>query len=275
MKRLLQYKVKRCGMLIGVSRSVVEETRLVLKCSGAKIRCVYNSVDSQVFSSVGTRADLDRLAGLAPSPPGSIRVGLVGTFARWKGHKTFLGALSAIPRSVAVRGYIVGGPVYSTIHSQYSFEELKTICRNLAIEDRIGFTGFCDRPAEIIRSLDIVVHASDSPEPFGMVLAEAMIAGTPIISTGIGGSAELCTDGVESLTFESGNAADLAGKIVRLAGDASLRRRMIAAGTAKAERLFHPERAAGEVLSVYRGLMGANFAVPGSIETAAQESAKC
>jgi glycosyltransferase involved in cell wall biosynthesis len=108
-----------------------------------------------------------------------------------------------------------------------------------------------------------------------MVLAEAMIAGTPIISTGIGGSAELCTDGVECLTFESGNAADLAGKIVRLAGDASLRRRMIAAGTAKAERRFHPERAAGEVLSVYRGLMGANFAVPGSIETAAQENAKC
>jgi glycosyltransferase involved in cell wall biosynthesis len=62
--------------------------------------------------------DLDALAGLPPAPAGVVRVGLVATFARWKGHITFLEALSRLPESLPVRGYIIGGPVYETAGSR-------------------------------------------------------------------------------------------------------------------------------------------------------------
>src|SRR5262249_13053440 len=69
----------------------------------------------------GDGAALDRLAGLEVAPPGTARVGLVATYARWKGQEVFLQAAS----QVDARFYVVGGPVYRTRGSQFSLEELR------------------------------------------------------------------------------------------------------------------------------------------------------
>jgi glycosyltransferase involved in cell wall biosynthesis len=251
MKMLLKLTVKRCNTLVGVSQSVCADLQTSLKCRTARMSCVYNSVDPDAFSSEGVRADLDRLAGLEPAPSGTIKVGLVGTFARWKGHEVFLSALAAVPRHIPVRGYIVGAPVYSTEGSQYSVDELKTLCSDLRIANRVGFTGYCDRPAEVMRALDIVVHASVAPEPFGMVLVEAMCAGTAVISTARGGAAEICLNAVNCLTCRPGDAASLADRIATLAEDRTLRAKLAASARGRGAN-FRPERAAAEMIRVYR-----------------------
>src|SRR6185436_5987649 len=117
------------------------------------------------------------------------------------------------------RGYVVGGPLYQTDGSQYSMEELRARADELGISARIGFTGFVSDPAAAMRALDVVVHASIEPEPFGLVIAEAMACGRPVIVSDAGGAAEIVTSGVNALVNSPGDADALADRIAQLAAD--------------------------------------------------------
>ena len=111
------------------------------------------------FSPDGDRLDLDTRSGLPAPAEGVVRVGLVATFARWKGHHVFLEAIARLPPSLNVRAYVIGGAVYETGNSQVSIEELRQASARLGLTDRVGFTGVVEDPAPAIRALDVVVHA--------------------------------------------------------------------------------------------------------------------
>ena len=104
---------------------------------------IYNAIDLDRFSAGGTTLDLDALIGLPPAAPGTIRVGLVATFARWKGHKVFLQALARLPPEVPVRGYIIGGPIYQTNGSQWSRQELEQETCTLGLQGKAASPVFC------------------------------------------------------------------------------------------------------------------------------------
>ncbi len=116
--RLLRRYADRCAAVVANSQSVADDVRQV--CGDAvPVHPVWNAVDLDRFAPDGPRIDLDAVSGL-PAADDVLRVGLVATFARWKGHETFLRALAMLPASLRVRGYIVGGPVYETSGSQTS-----------------------------------------------------------------------------------------------------------------------------------------------------------
>ena len=176
----------------------------------------------------------------------------VATLARWKGHKTFLAALRQVPAVVPLRAYIVGDAIYRTEGSQLSVEELRNDAEAAGIACRVGFTGFVRNVADAMRALDVVVHASTEPEPFGMVIAEAMACGRAVVASRSGGAAELITDDVDALGHDPGDATQLARAIARLAADPVLRRRLGAAARARAERTFDPRRLAASLVPIYR-----------------------
>jgi glycosyltransferase involved in cell wall biosynthesis len=186
----------------------------------------------------------------------------VATFARWKGHKIFLEALSRLPVDLSVRGYIIGGPIYQTNGSQWSLEELRQEVDRLGLADRVGFTGFLGDTAEAMRSLDVIVHASTDPEPFGMVIAEGMACGKAVIACQAGGASELFVDGENALAHSPGDVDELATQILRLASNAELRGQLGKAGRAMAERLYDRKRLAQELLAVYRNVCGPSREIP-------------
>jgi glycosyltransferase involved in cell wall biosynthesis len=188
---------------------------------------------------------------MPPAPPGTIRVGLVATFARWKGHEVFLRALAAVPATVSVRGYIIGAPVYQTRGSQYSMAELRALAAQLGLAGRVGFTGFVYDVSAAMRALNIVVHASTQPEPFGLSIIEAMASGRPVIASRAGGAAEIVEASGGALFHRPGDAADLANRIAQLAGDSARRLCLGRAGRAAAERLFARPRLAQELIPIY------------------------
>ena len=222
--RLLRWHHAQAAAVIANSASVAEDVRRALS-NGMRVMTVRNAVDLDRFSASGERADLDRLAGLAPAPAGTVRIGLVATFSRWKGHRTFLEAIGRLPEDPLVRAYIVGDAVYHTEGSQYALDELRRLAASLGVADRIGFTGLVARPETVFRALDIVVHASTAAEPFGLVIAEAMACGRPVIISNAGGAAELVTPGEDGLAHAPGNAGELAAAMATLAADGELRRR--------------------------------------------------
>jgi len=105
--------------------------------------------------------------------------------------------------------------------------------------------------------LDIVVHSSTHPEPFGCVIAEAMACARPVVVSAAGGAAEIVRAGEDALTFEPGDADALAACIRRLAEDAPLRSRLGHAGRAAAVDRFDRVRMAREMISAYEELESA------------------
>lgn len=254
---LLRRCVDRCAAIVANSRSVADDAARV--CGrGVAVHSIWNAVNLEHFTPEGSTADLDRLAGLPPAGPATVRVGLVATFARWKGHRTFLEGLARLRPSVDVRGFVIGGALYQTDGSQVSADELRRDAAALGLAQRVGFTGFIADPATAMRALDIVVHASTEPEPFGLVIAEAMACGRAVIVSAAGGAAEIVTPGHDALTHAPGDADGLAAAIAALSGDEGLRARMGRAGRATAERAFTRERLAREFVSLYQALAPAS-----------------
>jgi glycosyltransferase involved in cell wall biosynthesis len=257
-RRLLRWYAPRCDAWVANSASVSSD---VAHAAGDRLRApghvIPNAVDLDRFCPDGPRLDLDALCGLPPAPPEAVRVGLVATFSRWKGHDVFLRAVAQAPRAIPLRAYIVGGPVYDTSGSQYSLDEMRQVAERSGCGDRVGFTGFqVDAPA-VMRSLDVVVHASTAPEPFGLVLIEAMACGRAVISSSLGGSAEIVDADVNAVRHTPGDARSLALAIERLATDTGLRERLGRHGRQHvADR--YDVRAFGErFVGVYEQLAGA------------------
>ena len=249
--RLLRELAGRPAAVVVNSESVRRDVENVLG-SRRQIRRIHNAVDLSVFSPSGDALNLAEMSGLT-ADAGLVRIGLVATFGRWKGHDVFLDALALLSTDLPVRGYVIGGPVYQTAGSQRTLEELRTYAVARGLQGRVGFTGHIADVAAAMRALDVVVHASTCPEPFGMVIAEGMATGRAVVAVRNGGAQELFEEGVDALGHEMGNASDLARQLRRLITDPVLRRTLGASARLAAERRFSPERMAAEFLQVYNG----------------------
>jgi glycosyltransferase involved in cell wall biosynthesis len=249
--RLLRLAVRRADVLVANSDSVLDDARQTFG-RRARVRRIYNAVDMSIFTPAGTPLNLAALAGLPPDD-GLVRVGLVAAFGRWKGHDVFIDALARLRDCPALRGYIVGGPVYETAGSQWSMEELRRRVSERHLDGMVGFTGHVADVPGAIRALDVVVHASTQREPFGMVIAEGMASGRAVIAVRAGGAAELFDDRVDALGVSADDPAGLADRIRELAGDPAMRASLGCAARRSAGERFSPGRMAAEFREAYLG----------------------
>ena len=202
MRRLLRHAGRRATLAIANSDAVATDARAVFRTT---VTTLHNMVDTEAFTPQGEAVDLDRLAGLPAAEPGTVRIGLVSTYAHWKGHDVLLRAVAQLTTTWKHRLYLVGGPIYATAGSQFSREELTNLVHSLGLQDRVGFVPFQAATPPVYRALDVVVHASTRPEPFGLSIVEAMACGRAVIVAAGGGAAELFTDGIDALGHEPGN----------------------------------------------------------------------
>lgn len=250
MARLMRFFRRRPAMILANSNSVRDD--LLATCGNeARIQTLYNAVDTDVFSPDGPTLDLDSLAGLPHATAGTIKVGMLATFARWKGHESFLRAISMAGPDHSLRAYVIGGAVYQTNGSQYSLNELRAEADRLGVSDRVGFTNFVDEPAAALRALDIVVHASTKPEPFGLVVAEALACERAVIASEAGGVNEIIRDEANALSHSPGDAAQLAQQILLLAGNRELRQRLATTGRGDIQARFNRDRLIDELGPIY------------------------
>jgi glycosyltransferase involved in cell wall biosynthesis len=256
--KLLRWGRRRVRAGVAISSAVAADAAKVLP--GVPITTVPNAVDLSRFSPgpLGAEAlPLDQLAGLSPAPPGTVRVGLVATYARWKGHLAVLDAARRLAEDapeLPVRWYIIGGPIYHTA-AQFTEEELRAAAGARGVGERVGFVPFQADPAGAYRALDVVVHASTLPEPFGLTVAESMACGRAVVVSAAGGAAELFTDGYDGLAVVPGDAAGIASAVGRLAADSGLRTQLGARARATAEARFDDARYGPQLMAVYRKLL--------------------
>jgi glycosyltransferase involved in cell wall biosynthesis len=253
----LRWASAGAGGAIAISHAVARDVRKVLPRLSPRV--VYNAVDTDTFSpgpADGSR--LDALAGLPPAEAGTLRVGLVATFARWKGQELFLEAAARLFREwpqYPARFYLIGGAIYQTNGSQFSEQELRSKAAALGLRQQVGLIDFQRQTADVYRALDVVVHASTQPEPFGRTVVEAMACGRPVVVARDGGAAELFAHDHDAVGFVPGSADALAAAVRRLAGDPDACRRIGENARRTAVLRFNRARLGPEVLAVYDALL--------------------
>jgi glycosyltransferase involved in cell wall biosynthesis len=254
MARALRWAGQRAAGAIAISQAVAKDAKRILPF--VPVEVVPNAVDTAYFSpGPGDGARLDQLAKLPPVESAVVRIGLVATFALWKGHEVFLEAAQRIAEQrleSAVRFFIVGGPIYQTRGSQWAEDDLRKRGADLAAAGKLGFLGFQQDINQVYRSLDIVVHASTRPEPFGLTIVEAMACGRATVVTESGGASELFSPGHDAIGVPPGNADALARAIADLVSDPAQRHMLGMHARATAVERFCRERLGPQILRAYR-----------------------
>jgi glycosyltransferase involved in cell wall biosynthesis len=243
-----------------VTNSQAVERDLLRVAPRARTQVVYNALDMAEFPSEARElTQLAELSGLPVPPSDAIVTGLIATYAHWKGHRTFVRAAAKVRRaepSRPLRFYVAGGPIYRTLASQITREDLLRDIREAGLSEEFGLVPFQAEPRVVYRGLDIVVHASTRPEPFGRTIVEGMASGRAVIAADAGAAPELVSRGKTGLLHRPGDADDLARQMVTLIRDSTERLRIAAAGRERAAERFDRRRLAGELVAVYRDLLG-------------------
>lgn len=146
--------------------------------------------------------DLRRVAG--PRPPRQDHACYVGRLSEEKGVRTLLRAASRLDLRLKVLGT---GPLEAELRTQYAG------CA------RIEFLGHQDWEGvrAVLASARFLVVPSEWYENNPLSIIEALALGVPVLGADIGGIPELIQPGRTGELFESGNEADLAGKLAALA----------------------------------------------------------
>ncbi|MDB4575606.1 glycosyltransferase family 4 protein [bacterium] len=147
--------------------------------------------------------------------------GIVGRVVRWKGHIEFLNAAKIVLRDEPTSKALIIGD-YSDGDLAYQ-EEVTRIIEESGFKDRIIFTGFVNNVQSFYQLMDVCVHTSIEPEPFGLVITEAMSYGVPVVASDRGAPKEIIEDGLNGFIIDPEDTGKLVETITRLLSDASLR----------------------------------------------------
>jgi glycosyltransferase involved in cell wall biosynthesis len=177
---------------------------------------------------------------------------MVGHLRAWKGQHVLLHALADLPAADGERFRVAFAGAPDFLDPAYA-ASLRELTGRLGLERRVLFLGVRDDAPDLMRAGDVVVHASTSPEPFGLVVLEAMALGRPVVASRQGGPSEIVAEGT-GILFDPSRPDELAAHLSALSRDAERRSRLGQAGKERA-RAFGIERNVGALEALYEALL--------------------
>jgi glycosyltransferase involved in cell wall biosynthesis len=201
-------------------------------CDDARTVVIHNAVE---VGSIGARVE----------SAGTPRIVSIGRLAFPKDFVTLLAALARVDADYRV-SLLGDGPDAS---------EVAATVKARGLSNRVELLGAQGTVAQLLARSDVFVLSSRS-EGFPVSILEAMAAGLPVVATDVGGVAEAVVDGETGILVPAANPQAFAGALERLLADVELRRRLGAAGRARALRLFDTPRYRAAQLDLYRRELG-------------------
>lgn len=216
-----------------------------------KMQVIWNGVH---MPSPCNAAETTQLHGKFRPAGARLAIGLVGRINRLKGHQILMDAVDQLHD----RGFhdfslvFIGSPpagqdIYLT--------QLEQRVARSPMRERIVMQGFTTNIWPAYAALDIVCVPSTEPESFGLVAAEAMAMGKPVIASRLGALTEVVVDGSTGITFKPRDTDALALALERLLCDDTLRQSMGLAGRERIDTELSVERMTGYFKSTYAEMM--------------------
>jgi glycosyltransferase involved in cell wall biosynthesis len=159
-----------------------------------------------------------------------------GRLQHWKGAHVFLDVAAAVRRVLPdARFAVVGGTVFG-LEAGYP-DLLRRQAESLGLVDAVEWVGHVADARPWLAAADVVVHTSIQPEPFGLVIAEAMMQSRPVVAFRRGGPAEIIEDGRTGRLVAPDDVGAMAAAVTDLLTSSS-RETLGAAGRARALTMY-------------------------------------
>jgi glycosyltransferase involved in cell wall biosynthesis len=234
---LVRRVIRHLDALVSVSDASARAIELSLGLPRGRVRTIYNAVDLGAHH----RANVGSSSATGPSGP---VVGAVGRLSHEKGLDVLLRAMARLPGTRAVVGG--DGP---------ERESLERLARELGITSLVTFAGWVETPWPDHLVPDVLVVPSRR-EGFGLVAAEALMTGIPVVASAVGGLPEVLEDGTAGLLVPPEDPAALAQAIESVLSDGESTATRVARGLESARRRFEPTAMAAAYEALYAELAG-------------------
>jgi len=218
--RLIPRLYPRADHVVALSEGVANDLESLSPRTRGRVSVIHNA---GVGSEVG-ELSRERL-GAGEMPDGPLVVAC-GRLKPLKGFAHLIEALAEVRKSVPAHLWIVGeGDERASLERKI---------RRLGLQSCVRLLGFRQNPYMYMAAADVFVLSS-LYEGFGNVIVEAMACGTPVVATDCPyGPREIIRDGEDGLLVEPSSAQSLARGILRVLGDAELKKRLSEKGSARA-----------------------------------------
>lgn len=219
---------------------------------GAHVRTIYNSID--IEASASAREGLCGELGISAA---SKIILCAGRLSSYKRQDLVLDAFASIATSGNLVLIFAGETDEHVPGSRKMVSEMRNKIREAGLEGRVFFLGRRTDLRALMASVDLLVHATQK-EAFGLVLAEALAEGLPIVSTDVEGIPEVL-DGTDSFLVRPDDAKALAMAVCELLSlSPEDRDRARAKGKSRAKRFSRPERTV-RMIKCFEDLMSGSF----------------
>jgi len=171
-----------------------------------KIEVIYNGIDiKKIDQAAKNSVDLKKEFNIKDE---KIIIGNIGRLSYQKGHEFLIEAIELLKQER-------DDFVVLIIGDGEREAEIKNLVNDKGLGDYIIFTGFRDDVYNLLPGLDFLVHTARW-EGFGFVIAEAMAAGLPVVSTDVSNISEIIVDGKTGYLAEAGNPEDIKNKVLKM-----------------------------------------------------------
>jgi len=217
LSRLHRHTLSRAHRVIAVSNAVARKLRLQRIVNENQLAMVPNGVDVDRFKIEFNRLSFLRSLGLPPDGP---LVGSVGELRTLKRHDDFIRAAALVAAQFPDAHFVLAG--LDTSLSREVHRHLEQLVLESGLKDRFHFLGWVEEAEKLLSTIDVFVSASET-ESFGLAIAEAMAAGTPVVATATEGAREVVDDRATGLLVPIGDVGKIAEAIAKLLSDEQLR----------------------------------------------------
>jgi len=173
--------------------------------SADKIEIIYNGIQIEEIEEAAIETDIRQEFDIAES---TTLIANVGRLSEQKGHCYLVETVQLLARERDDFKVLVVGKGELE-------EEIKAQVKELGLEDYIIFTGFRTDVYSIMKQIDFLLHTA-LWEGFGFVVAEAMAAGKPVVSTDVSNISEIINDGGTGYLAEAKTPEDIAEKTIKM-----------------------------------------------------------
>jgi glycosyltransferase involved in cell wall biosynthesis len=245
LSRLHRHTLSRAHRVIAVSNAVASEIRAQRIVSDGQLAVVTNGVDVDRFNIDFDRSRFLQTLGLPANVP---LVGSVGELRTLKRHDDFIRAAASVsPRFPEVHFVLAG---LDTSLSREVHKHLEQLVSETGLNNCFHFVGWVEDAEKLLSAIDVFVSASET-ESFGLAIAEAMAAGTPVVATATEGAREVVVDRETGLLVPIGDVAQLAESIATLLLDEDRRREMGIDARRVVNEKFSLQRMVDQIEEIY------------------------
>jgi glycosyltransferase involved in cell wall biosynthesis len=232
---------------IAISK-VVKDSAIAAGYDPQKVVTIPNPAPRIVFDK--TQAEMRRILAL---PESKKVITHVGRLVPWKGQLEFLKAVALVREQVPdICVCIVGGGGEGLAGAYEA--QLKAYVANNGLESVVRFVGHVSQPVSYMYASDVVVHSSIEPEPFGLVITEAMVAGAAVVASDFGAPPELIEPGFDGLLIDPHDPVAFSKSLINLIVNDEFRKALAGHALHKVQEHYQAKEIAQSLTSLYERL---------------------